>query len=147
MVKVAMMIFGVAFLTACSIPKVRLVVETRDPQNSVIERGEISNAATSGREFRINSGGSIVFNASADDTDGLATLDVLGGFSCNRSGTVQQGVFNSPGPNLSAHPTSANMQATYQVQCVGGTYTGSAQACATSAKNASRSCTPNATFK
>ena len=152
MLKAAIVALFVMFLTGCDIPKVRLTVETRDPQGKVIDRADLSNTDTNGRDFRVNGNGSIALTASADDSGGLSALDIEGGFSCNKNtggiGSVQQGTFNASNPALPGqHPTSSSFQNVFQVQCSGGTYSGSAHACATTADGKSRSCTKDATFK
>ena len=140
-----------SLLTGC-IPNVRLTVETRDPQNQVIDRADVTNGDKSGREFRVNGGGTIVFIASADYSKGLQALDIDGGFTCNQIsggvGTNRQGTFNMNDPALPGqHPNSSSFQQQFAVQCAGGSFSGTAQACATTADGKSRSCTQNATFK
>lgn len=139
-------------LMAGCVPNVRLTVETRDPQNQVIDRADITNSDTSGREFRVNAGGSILFTASADYKKGLQSLDVGGGFTCSQNnggvGTTRQGTFAMNDPALPGqHPQSSRFQQTFAIQCVGGSFSATAQACATTADGKSRSCTQNASFK
>jgi hypothetical protein len=131
---------------------VRLTVERRTPQNSTIDRGDVTNSDANSRAFRVNGDGSIVLIASADNSDGLEALVIEGGFTCNAAqggiGTTQQGVFNGSDPTLPGQrPKSSSFQRLFPVQCVGGTYTGFAHACATSAKGGVRSCTKDATFR
>lgn len=152
MLKAALVALFVIFLTGCDIPKVRLTVEARDPQGNVIDRADISNGDTNGRDFRVNGNGSIALTAFADDSGGLSALDIEGGFSCNKNtggiGSVQQGTFNASDPALPGqHPMTSSFQNVFQVQCSGGTYSASAHVCAKTADGKIRSCTKDATFK
>lgn len=133
---------------ACGcVPKVSMIIETRNPQGTVIQRGTVTNSDTTDHPFTIDAGGSIFVSASAEDSNGLASLYVTGGSMCGRAGQSQQGVFTGTDPNLPGpHPTSSSFTMTFPLQCSGGTFTGSMQACASNTKQ-SQSCTPNATFK
>src|SRR5262249_15630932 len=137
---------------ACGcIPKVSLVIETRTPQGSVIERATITNSDTNGRAFTVNTTGSIVVTASADDSNGLQRLEMGGGKTCTQessggTGTATYADFAALDPNLPGqHPTSSSFTRTFQVGCSGGAVTGSVSVCGTNTKQ-SKSCTPGATF-
>lgn len=128
------------------IPKVGLTVETRDPQGSVIDRATVTNSDANGRDFRVNGNGSVMVTASAEDRNGLTGLDISGGFSCNRTGQVQQGSLSMSDPNLPGqNPTTSSFSQTFQVQCGGGTYKATLTACASDSKG--RSCTKEANLK
>jgi hypothetical protein len=109
------------FLCGC-VAKLRMTVETRDGQGSVIERADVTNTDTNGRTFKASGDGTIGLTALAEDSDGLQALRFEGGFSCNRSsggiGTVQQGTYLINDPNLPGqHPTSESFSNQFAVQC------------------------------
>jgi hypothetical protein len=133
------------FMCGCA-PKLRMTVETRDPQGNVIDRADVTNTDTSGRSFQANGNGTVVLTGLAEDNDGLQALRFEGGYSCNRTGTLQQGTYSAVDPNLPGqHPTSETFQNQFPVLCAGGTYSGTFRACATDAKNGS-TCTKDASL-
>jgi hypothetical protein len=153
MKRLSVVILGAMICVGC-VPKVRLTVETRDPQGSLIVRGDVTNTDSSGRDFQVNANGTVVLTAAADYTDGLEEITISGGFSCTKivGGTAvkQQGTFYAADPALPGqHPASSSFQAPFAVQCGGGSYVGTFQACATAAKSSSggSSCTKDATLK
>ncbi len=152
MKKLALALPGTALLVLLvgCIPKVSLTVETRDPQGTVIDRATVTNSDVNGRDFRVNSNGSVVLTAAAQDSSGLQALDIGGGFSCNKIvggiGQTQQGTLSMSDPSLPGqHPASSSFTQQFQVQCIGGMYRATVSACATGAKG--RSCTKDATLK
>jgi hypothetical protein len=135
---------SLSLLCAC-VPKVTMDVETRDAGGNLIERGTM-DASSTARKFRVDSNGTIILTVSGQDSAGLQDLSFTGGFSCNKPGQVQQGTLFGRDANLpGSHPSSESFTSTIQVQCSGGTYTGSVHGCGTNAKNSS-SCTQDATF-
>jgi hypothetical protein len=144
--------FVAILVLACGcIPKVSMIIETRTPQGDLIERATITNSDSNGRAFTVNTTGSIVVTASADDSNGLQRLEITGGRTCNQAsggtGTATYADFAALDPNLPGqHPTSSSFTHTSPLQCTGGSVTASVNVCATNTKQ-SKSCTPNATFK
>jgi hypothetical protein len=141
-------------ICAGCVPKVRLTVETRDPQGGLIVRGDVTNTDSSGRDFQVNANGTVLLTAAADYTDGLEEISINGGFSCTKIvggiGVTQQGTTYAADPALPGqHPASSSFQLPFAVQCSGGSYVGTFRACATAAKSSSggSSCTKDATLK
>jgi len=140
----AVVLAALSLLCAC-VPKVTMDVETRDSGGNLIDRGTMTVDSTS-RKFRVASNGTILLTVHGDDSAGLQDLNFTGGFSCSRPGQTQQGTLYGSDSNLPGnHPTSESFSSTLQVQCGGGTYSGSVHGCAKNTKNSS-SCTQDATF-
>lgn len=133
------------FLSGC-VPKVALTVETRDPQNNVIDRADVTNSDSSGHTFRADVNGTVNLTATAQTSDGLQAMRIEGGYDCSRQGVLQQGTYSANDPNLPGqHPTTETYSSHFAVMCSGGTYSGTFHACATDTKNGS-TCTKDATL-